>query len=240
MICCELSSTAGRPARRKKTCQDACGTCIRSENRSKRSTRTDMTFVHLRSTKSRGHLSRITTPGLTSRRVAPRVIHSPPPALAAKRDEENIRAGGGRMTCQSRLKLLSTRFQSRHQFGSCIPPRHARAARRGNARKPRVLRSERKGCVPRFVVVGVGLSGLHSLTITRPSHKRCQTKTKSSSLISDDVRRHSSSGIALKGVDDASRGARQNLIHLALINSQPRVLARVDIRRGYTTAKSER
>ena len=34
-------------------------------------------------TKSREHMSRITTPGLTARRVAPWVIHSPPPALAA-------------------------------------------------------------------------------------------------------------------------------------------------------------
>ena len=89
----------------QRDAKDACGTCIRSENRSKRSTRTDMTFVHLRSTKSRGHLSRITTPGLTSRRVAPRVMHSPPPALAARNEKkqslrgENIRAGGGRMRC---------------------------------------------------------------------------------------------------------------------------------------------
>jgi hypothetical protein len=44
-----------------------------------------MTFLRLRSAKSREHMSRATAPGLTARRVSPRVAHSFPPALAARK-----------------------------------------------------------------------------------------------------------------------------------------------------------
>lgn len=72
-----------------------CGTRIRSERQPENpSARTDMAFVVLRSAKSRGHLSRITTPGLTARRVSPRVMHSPPPALAAEREDEEEDSDG--------------------------------------------------------------------------------------------------------------------------------------------------
>ena len=72
-----------------------CGTRIRSERQPENpSARTAMAFVVLRSAKSRGHLSRITTPGLTARRVSPRVMHSPPPALAAEREDEEEDSDG--------------------------------------------------------------------------------------------------------------------------------------------------
>lgn len=198
----------------QRDAKDACGTCIRSENRSKRSTRTDMTFVHLRSTKSRGHLSRITTPGLTSRRVAPRVMHSPPPALAARNEKkqslrgENIRAGG-RAHAHVSVKaetVVNTRFQSRHLiwFSCSSLTSCARRFVGKSPRKPRVLRTEWKaGCVClAFVVVVMGSVGCivsSSSNVTLAQEVSEKHKTRSSSLIFDDVRRHSSSGIGPDG-----------------------------------------
>ena len=133
---CGLSSLVRATAKlRRQTEKGTCGTRIRSEPHPDvtRSTRTDMTFVHLRSTKSREHMSRATTPGLTARRVSPRVTHSFPPALAAMkkgrgRDEgkrvdvdalarETERENESHRpceTCPSRLNVVNTKVQLRH------------------------------------------------------------------------------------------------------------------------------
>ena len=108
-------------------------------------------------------------------------------------------------TCQSRLKLLSHKVSVSSSNLVLVILTHVMRAppRRGNASKPRVLRSERKGCVPRFLSsselgsVGCILSSSSNETLAQEVSEK--QKTKSSSLISDDVRRHSSSGIALKG-----------------------------------------
>ena len=130
-----------------------CGTYIRSEPHPDvtRSTRTDMTFVHLRSTKSREHMSRVTTPGLTARRVSPRVTHSFPPALAAMkkgrgRDEgkrvdvdalarETERENESHRpceTCPSRLNVVNTKVQLRHLIIGHIIFIHKRRTAAGN------------------------------------------------------------------------------------------------------------
>jgi len=87
--------------------------------------------------------------------------------------------------------------------------------------------------------VGCILSSSSNETLAQEVSEK--QKTKSSSLISDDVRRHSSSGIALKGRRRRLEGgATKPRFHLTLITHQPRVWAHVwMIRRGYTTAKSD-
>lgn len=96
------------------------------------------------------------------------------------------------------------------------------------------MRFERKGCVPRFLSsselgsVGCILSSSSNETLAQEVSEK--QKTKSSSLISDDVRRHSSSGIALKGRRRRLEGgATKPRFHLTLINSPAtRLGARVD------------
>jgi hypothetical protein len=160
---CGLSSSAARAAAklRRRTERATrregyvrCGTYIRSEPHPDvtRSTRTDMTFVHLRSTKSREHMSRVTTPGLTARRVSPRVTHSFPPALAATKKDEP-RRGQTRQrrrararnrpkseshrpceTCPSRLKVVNTKVQLRHLIIGHIIFIHERRTAAGEPR----------------------------------------------------------------------------------------------------------
>ena len=107
-------------------------------------------------------MSRVTTPGLTARRVSPRVTHSFPPALAAMkkgrgRDEgkrvdvdalarETERENESHRpceTCPSRLNVVNTKVQLRHLIIGHIIFIHERRTAAGNVRTKRVGRAER-------------------------------------------------------------------------------------------------
>ena len=121
-------------------------------------------------------MSRVTTPGLTARRVSPRVTHSFPPALAAMkkgrgRDEgkrvdvdalarETERENESHRpceTCPSRLNVVNTKVQLRHLIIGHIIFIHERRTAAG---EPRGRGDGLGGCAPVQSPVGWNARGV--------------------------------------------------------------------------------